>query len=133
MTAARASLLGRWLPVVAWAAVIFAFSSVPSLSSGLGDGDLYLRKTLHVAEFAILAALLLRAVRTHRLALVLGALYAASDEVHQHFVPGREGRPIDVAFDTAGLVVGLLLAHRLGRAFAARRASARAGTDRGRG
>ena len=37
-------LLAAWLPVVAWAAVIFAFSSVPSLSSGLGGWDLVLRK-----------------------------------------------------------------------------------------
>jgi alpha-mannosidase len=48
--------------------VIFAFSSVPSLSSGLGTWDLILRKIAHLSEYAILgdgrtiAITLLRAV-----------------------------------------------------------------------
>ena len=48
-------LLAAWLPVAAWATVIFAFSSVPHLSSGLGTWDLVLRKCAHMAEYAILA------------------------------------------------------------------------------
>ena len=47
-----------WLPVVAWAALIFAFSSVPDLGTGLGGWDLVLRKIAHAAEYAILGALL---------------------------------------------------------------------------
>ena len=46
-----------WLPVVAWAAVIFAFSSVPDLGTGLGGWDLVLRKIAHAAEYAVLGAL----------------------------------------------------------------------------
>ena len=51
-----------WLPVVAWAAVIFAFSSIPSLSSGLGTWDTILRKGAHITEYAVLGALLYRAL-----------------------------------------------------------------------
>ena len=50
-----------WLPVVAWAALIFAFSSVPDLGTGLGGWDLVLRKIAHAAEYALLGALLVRA------------------------------------------------------------------------
>ena len=51
-----------WAPVVLWAAVIFAFSSIPSLATGLGTWDLVLRKLAHLTEYAILGALLVRAL-----------------------------------------------------------------------
>src|SRR5687767_882944 len=57
-----ASFLRLWLPVVVWAGVIFAFSSVPDLGTGLGGWDLVLRKLAHAAEFAVLGALLARAL-----------------------------------------------------------------------
>ena len=61
--------LRLWAPVVLWAAVIFAFSSVPDLGTGLGTWDLVLRKIAHAGEFAVLGALLLRALRDERPAL----------------------------------------------------------------
>ena len=109
------SQLHAWLPVVAWAAVIFAFSSVPSLSSGLGGWDVVLRKLAHVTEYAILGALLLRATRRPWLALGLAAAYAASDEVHQHFVEGRVGAPLDVLIDSVGVAMGVFLWRRVTR------------------
>ena len=102
----------RWGPVVAWAAVIFAFSSVPSLGTGLGTWDLVLRKIAHATEFAILAALLVRALRHAGWAVAIGIAYAVSDEIHQSFVAGRQGSPWDVAIDSVGVVVGALLAAR---------------------
>ena len=103
------SSLRAWTPVVAWAAVIFAFSSIPSLSSGLGSWDLVLRKIAHLTEYAILGALLLRALSQPGLAILLGALYAVSDEVHQHFVRGRHAAWYDVVVDTIGVTVGVLV------------------------
>ncbi len=103
------SRLGAWLPVVAWAAVIFAFSAVPSLSSGLGGWDLLLRKMAHAAEYAILGALLLRATRNAGFAFALAVLYAASDELHQTFVEGRVGAIRDVAIDAIGAAIGIAL------------------------
>jgi VanZ family protein len=99
--------LNLWLPVVAWAAVIFALSSIPSLSSGLGTWDLVLRKLAHGAEYALLAALLLRALARPWLAFLFALAYAVSDEFHQHFVRGRVGAPRDVAIDAAGALIGL--------------------------
>ena len=115
------SLAARWLPVVLWAAVIFAFSAVPSLSSGLGGWDYVLRKIAHVSEYAILGALLARAL-PELAAFWAGVAYAVSDEVHQHFVPGRHGAVLDVAIDAAGVLAGILLL----RAVTARRRSAAA-------
>jgi VanZ family protein len=97
---------------VVWAAVIFAFSSVPDLGTGLGTWDTILRKIAHTAEYALLGALLLRAIRRVQLAFLLGVLYAASDELHQTFVRGRHGSPIDVAIDGVGIAVGLVVWQR---------------------
>jgi VanZ family protein len=109
MVAAR---LTAWLPVALWAAVIFTLSSLPSLDSGLGTWDIVLRKLAHLAEYAILGALLYRALRREPAAVVLGSLYAVTDEVHQTFVSGREGSPVDWLIDTVGVVAGALLLAR---------------------
>jgi len=107
--------LRLWAPVVLCAAIIFAFSSVPDLGTGLGTWDLVLRKVGHACEFAVLGALLLRALRDERAALAAGIAYAVSDELHQHFVPGRVGSPLDVLIDSVGVAVGVLLWRRYGR------------------
>jgi VanZ family protein len=107
------SLARAWLPVILWCAVIFSLSAVPSLGTGLGDWDLVLRKLAHVAEYAVLAVLLVRATQRPWVALVLGVLYAVSDECHQTFVRGREGRPRDVVIDSVGLIIGVLASRRV--------------------
>ena len=106
------SFVRLWLPVLAWAGLIFALSSVPDLGTGLGGWDLLLRKLAHAAEFGVLGALLLRAVDRAGVAFALGVLYAVSDELHQAFVPGRMGSPLDVAIDTVGVACGVLLLQR---------------------
>lgn len=103
------SRLSVWAPVVLWAGVIFAFSAVPSLGTGLGTWDLVLRKLAHMTEYAILAALLYRATRSAPLAFALASAYAVTDELHQTFVGGRHGSPVDWAIDTAGAGIGVLL------------------------
>jgi VanZ family protein len=103
------SLARLWLPVVAWAALIFALSSIPDLGTGLGGWDLILRKIAHAGEYAVLGGLLVRATGRSGLAFALGVLYAVSDEIHQSLVPGRLGSPLDVAIDAAGVAVGIVL------------------------
>ena len=110
---ARSRLLTVWLPVVAWAAVIFTLSSIPSLSTGLGTWDTILRKGAHLTEYAVLGALLFRALGREPLALAVGLAYAASDELHQHFVHGRHASPLDVAIDAVGVAAGMLVWLRL--------------------
>jgi VanZ family protein len=81
----------------------------------------FVRKCAHLTEYAILALLLLRALQLSanretlwhlphaRLALLIVALYAASDEFHQRFVPSREASAWDVLIDTTGAAIALFL------------------------
>ena len=112
MAATRLSL---WLPVIFWAGLIFTFSAIPSLDSGLGTWDLVLRKCAHAAEYAVLGALLFRALRREPLAVLLGSAYAVTDELHQAFVNGRHGSPLDWLLDTAGVAAGVFLFARFAR------------------
>ena len=105
-------LLKLWLPVAAWAGIIFFFSSVPDLKTGL-KYDLFLRKIAHVTEYFILAFFLYRALsgsfkmdprRLFISAAVFTLLYAASDEIHQFFVEGRNCSLGDFLIDSLGVV-----------------------------
>ena len=106
-------MASRFLPVLIWAAVIFTFSSIPSLSTHLGTWDLVLRKAAHMTEYAILAALLRRATGSSVWAFGLAVAYAATDEFHQTFVRGRHGSPIDVGIDAIGVAIGLMAWRRV--------------------
>ena len=99
----------RWAPAVLWAAMIFGLSSMSTLPpppAGLTD------KHAHFAVYGVLAALLVWGLTdrspgrttwaTAAAAVVLAALYGASDEWHQSFVPGRDMSILDLAADTAG-------------------------------
>jgi VanZ family protein len=110
-----------WLLVFLWMGVIFALSAIPSLAFPLAPGyDFILRKGAHVAEYAVLTALLARAFRWHLpsltpaylLVLVVAGGYALSDEWHQTFVPGRVGSLRDVGIDTLGVLGAWVLAYR---------------------
>ena len=94
----------------------------PGLSPDLLDLLVTLiRKCAHLTEFAILALLFWHALRRPgrgefrpwawseaRRALLLTCLYAASDELHQLFVPNRQAAVTDVLIDTTGAALGLL-------------------------
>ena len=41
--------------------------------------------------------------------LIVGVLYASSDEIHQYFVPGRSARVFDVMIDSAGVCLGICI------------------------
>jgi VanZ family protein len=80
-----------------------------------------MRNCVHVAEYAVLALLIWRALRwgtsvSMRMQTLYGvvllgcALFAASDEFHQTFVKSRTPSVRDVLLDTGGASVGLLIA-----------------------
>lgn len=116
-------------PIVRW--------FIPDISEvALGKVVFAVRKTAHLTEYAILAALVWRALRIPMtkvqgpdnakrpqpwrwsqamLALGVAAVYAASDEIHQHFVPTREARFSDVMLDSAGAALGLFAIWFAGR------------------
>jgi VanZ family protein len=94
------------------------------LFPGLGPEQLdrwvfFCRKIAHLTEYGLLAMLAWRAFRhagdpgrfwnrrPALAALALVFLYAISDEVHQAFVPSRQGAVVDVLIDTLGGAAGL--------------------------
>ena len=83
---------------------------------------LVIRKGAHFTEYAVLAMLTANALRGYQISTVLGwcapvafsALYAATDEIHQYFVPDRACRLLDVGIDTAGALFGTAIFMLLG-------------------
>lgn len=88
----------------------------PNVSdSTIGSVQLFVRKSAHLTEYGILAALLYRALRRSQqrvlraaiVAFFFAAICAALDEFHQSFVASRTGTPWDVAIDCVGALIGL--------------------------
>lgn len=114
-------LLISWLPAILWMVLIFLLSSRPSVhASAIDWQDFFIKKTGHFVEYFILNALLIfgfkntTALKSPQLilaAFILAVIYAASDELHQTFVPGREGRPRDVVIDTLGISASAYIYH----------------------
>jgi VanZ family protein len=114
----------------AWMIVIFCFSAQPAAASdennhfiirfllsmgidltkfmGAGFANFMIRKSAHMTEYAVLAVLLLISflknskMRPYLISLFFCLIYAASDEFHQMFVPGRSCRAVDVLIDMTG-------------------------------
>jgi VanZ family protein len=107
--------LTTWIPAILWAGLIFALSSVPDLGTDLGFWDTVLRKLAHLAEYGVLGALVYWAAGSAPIAVVLSSAYAATDELHQAFVAGRHGSPLDWLIDTVGVVLGVAAMARLSR------------------
>ncbi len=43
------------------------------------------------------------------ISLVVGIIYATSDEIHQTFIPGRAGMITDIIIDGMGVLLGILI------------------------
>ena len=134
------SFLKYWLPLLIWLGVIFLGSTslmsaehtsqliVPILlwlKPGMSPKTIWIilvimRKCAHVSEYAILALLLWRALRSgptlrtklptlFNAVLLACAVFAASDEFHQSFVKSRTPSVGDVLLDVVGALFGLLI------------------------
>lgn len=105
----------RWLPVFLWAITIFALSSIEQITvSHFFVWDFIAKKIAHVAEYAILFTLVFRATGNKWVASFgLTLLYAASDEFHQSFVPGRTAAIHDLGFDASGANIAAYIIWKL--------------------
>jgi len=110
--------IGRWGPAVFLMVFIFGASATPgSALPKFGAWDLVVKKGGHLLGYALLSAAYFRALdkdkgfRPSQLfaSLCLTILYAASDEFHQRFTPGRNASPWDVCIDTIGGLAGLTI------------------------
>jgi len=131
------SRLATWLPPLAWTVVVLSFSSDDFSAASTGSLltpllawllpwltphaldviHALIRKAAHVTEYAILAALWLRAfarpggVRPPAaawLALAIAVGCAIADETHQAMVPSRTASVGDVLIDTAGAMLAVV-------------------------
>ncbi len=80
--------------------------------------ELPVRKLAHITEYGILLAtiyipveknFMLKNSKKAIISVAIAILYAASDELHQRFVPGRSGRVTDVLIDSIGILVSLFI------------------------
>jgi VanZ family protein len=110
-------LIISWGPATAWAGVLFYLSSRPWDLEGpsfqISD------KVVHLVFYLVLGATLAWAGRHSRrlwapAALILvGVVFAASDEWHQAFVPLRDSSVGDFVADTVGILMGFSIARWL--------------------
>ncbi|MEZ7736260.1 VanZ family protein [Gemella sanguinis] len=107
--------------------LIFLFSNQPGEDSSKISDNLFIRKLGHFSEYAILgfwsfiyfANLLIKDINNNKTirvsiaSLIFSMFYAITDEIHQLFVPGRDGNIKDVALDTCGAFFGILVVNIL--------------------
>lgn len=106
-----------WLPVIIYAIFIFYISSIPggNLPSLFRFQDVF----GHLLEYMVFGILIRRAVKAYypgmvygtRLCwvLVIALAYAATDELHQSFIPGRTPSFVDIAYDGLGVVLANII------------------------
>ena len=76
-----------------------------------------IRKLAHFSIYTVVGLLMMSLMSTYKLmqnkriwiSLIVGVLYASSDEIHQYFVPGRSARVFDVMIDSAGVCLGICI------------------------
>ena len=107
-----------WAPVIFYMAFIFFMSSFSfhfALFQKVEKSNT--DKLVHVVEYSVLGLLLARALCRHTFfldsarrvfwaALLIGALYGATDEFHQRFVPERDSSAVDLMADSVGAALG---------------------------
>jgi VanZ family protein len=106
--------VARWAPPLLYMAIIFYVSSqsnpLPAVTARVWD------KLLHASEYAVLGALLARALGGEGLGIramvvttiLLASAYGATDEYHQSKVPQRQPDVADWMVDTFGASIGAL-------------------------
>ena len=91
--------------------------NLPQEASGINNIDLL----FHFFEYSFLGFLFYQSISIDNLldvkplhgAVLIGILFALSDEYHQSFVPGRHMSLMDIIFDSLGILFGSSLAPRV--------------------
>jgi len=106
----------RLLPAVIVMILIFIASATPGNEvPEFGNIDIFIKKGGHMAGYALLGIACFLAAygdnkkiaRSVILSLCVSIVYAASDEFHQSFTPGRSPSIMDVGIDTVGAIIGI--------------------------
>ena len=104
-----------WFPVIVWAILIFALSSLSTFPKAVQPA-LSFDKLAHSIEYAVFSFLLARAFRHSKkdkakryfriLAVICAIVYAVTDELHQSLIPMRTASVVDLIYDSIGAVIG---------------------------
>ena len=78
-----------------------------------------IRKLAHFSIYTVVGLLLMSLCFTYKISinkkivisLIIGFIYACSDELHQTFVAGRSGEARDVLIDTSGIFIGICISY----------------------
>lgn len=104
----------RFLPAFVWMLFIFYLSSRSTAGIPLtGTNRFLLLKTFHLIEYTVLTVFLNFGHYDLKKNFALSYAYALSDEFHQTFVPGREGKLVDTFIDMIGISIGTLISYFL--------------------
>ena len=76
-----------------------------------------IRKGAHLSIYTLVGILIMSFISTYKLhlkykfsiSILVGLIYAISDEIHQSFIPERTASPIDVGIDTFGVFLGIII------------------------
>lgn len=76
-----------------------------------------IRKIAHFSIYTLVGILMMALMSTYDISkrkqiivsILVGMMYASSDEIHQYFVPDRTALFTDVLIDTAGVCLGVLI------------------------
>lgn len=76
-----------------------------------------IRKIAHFSIYTLVGILMMALMSTYDISknkqilvsILVGIIYATSDEIHQYFIPGRSAMVTDVLIDTAGVCLGVLI------------------------
>lgn len=79
--------------------------------------DYYIRKLAHYSIYALGGILIYNYINTYNtsdkkvilISILIGGIYAISDESHQHFTSGRCASVLDVLIDSFGIITGIIL------------------------
>lgn len=98
----------KYFPLIIWCVLIFIGSSLPAASASKNPLiDFIFHKLVHIIEYAILFLFSYKAFNKKIfLAFLFVFVYSISDEFHQTFVPGRNGKIQDVLVDLIGAGTG---------------------------
>lgn len=75
-----------------------------------------IRKIAHFSIYTVVGLLLMGIMSTYKLkenhrigiSMIIGMIYASSDEIHQAFIPERTAKITDVMIDSMGVLLGIL-------------------------
>lgn len=76
-----------------------------------------IRKGAHLSIYTLVGIFIMSFISTYKIhlkykfliSILVGLIYASSDEIHQSFIPGRTASIIDVGIDTSGVLIGIML------------------------